>query len=132
MANLESTKQCIKYSIPIVINSFTTTSDVSSLTTTDDNDNNLDRSFIENINTLSLLSVKQQFKKITCEKYSFTCSDQNCYPCIKRFFNSFGFTGSLKYLHLHYYMINFKYQKIYLSSGILEYLNIFNYINIPH
>ena len=121
MANLECTKKSIKYSIPALINNFTTA--------TDENEN--DRSFIENISSLTLLSLKTKFKIITFEKYAFSCTDQNCYPCISRFFNSFGFARSLKYLHMPYYMINFKYQKIFLSTGILEFLNIFNYINIP-
>ena len=121
MANLECTKKSIKYSIPTLVNNFTTITE----------DNECDRSFIENINSLSLLSLKIQFKKITFEKYTFTCTDHNCYPCISRFFNSFGFAKSLKYLHMPFYMINFKYQKIFLSKGILEFFNIFNYVNIP-
>ena len=107
-ANTESAKLCIRYSVPALINNFNQT-------------------FIENLNSDSLFSIKEQYKAMTLAKYFHECTDINCYPCITRFFNPFGFSKSLKYLHLSFYMINFKYQKIFLPEGILTYLNIFNY-----
>ena len=107
--NTEIAKKCIRYSIPTLIN-------------------NYDRTFIENINSLSILTLKKNFKNKTLESYHFECTDQNCYPCIHRFFCSFGFAGGLKFLHIFYYMINFVYLRHYQTSGITSYLNIFTYL----
>ena len=108
--NTESAKQCIRYSIPTLINNYH------------------DRNFIESIHSLSVLSIKNHFKKMSFENYSFYCSELNCYPCSSRFFNSFGFSGILKYIHIFYYLTNFKFQKTTLTSGFLAYLNIFQFI----
>ena len=113
MANTEAAKQCIRHSIPTFINEF-------------------DKNFIEELPTLSLLSVKNKFKLKTLKSYSTHCEDETCYPCSSTFFNSFGFAFKLKFLHIFFYMINFQYLKLFLCTGILEYINIFNYTNNPH
>ena len=114
LALRENAKQCIRHTIPDFINDF----------------KNFKKDFIKNINLLSLLTLKQQFKSQKLENYAFECTDHNCYPCKSRFFNPFGFAEKLKFLHIFYYMINFKYLKPYLSTGFLIYLNINNYLNI--
>ena len=114
LALTENAKQCIRHTIPDFINDF----------------KNFKKDFIKNINLLSLLTLKQQFKSQKLENYAFECTDHNCYPCKSRFFNPFGFAEKLKFLHIFYYMINFKYLKPYLSTGFLIYLNINNYLNI--
>ena len=111
-ANTESAKQCIKYTIPIVIN-------------------NYEKLFIENMVSMSVLTIKNQFKTKSFENYTFQCSEINCFPCSRRFFNSFGFSGILKYIHAFYYMINFVYQRTSLTSGFLMYLNILSYVKNP-
>ena len=118
-ANTEMAKKCIRHSLPTFINSFNNN--------IDENDP-FNKAFIEEINHISIFVLKKKFKSITFEKYAIDCIDQNCYPCFSRFFSPFGFAGTLKYLHIFYHMMNFKYHKPYLSTGILEFLNIQNYI----
>ena len=112
-ANTEIAKHCIRHSIPTLIN----------------DKNNKD--FIENNcqGQLSNESIKNLFKTKTFATYSANCTDEKCYPCNSRFFSSFGFFGSLKLLHIFYYLRNFTFQKIFLSNGILSYINISNYTN---
>ena len=111
-ANLESSKSCIRYSIPTLINNF-------------------DHSFIGNLNTMSILSLKSKFKKMTIENYKFNCMEPNCYPCCSRFFNTFGFSGSLRYLHINHYLNNFIFQHTSLYTGFFKYLNILDYFSLP-
>ena len=108
----ESAKTCVRHSIPSLIN-------------------NYDRTFIENLHSISLPCLKKQFKKKTIENYHFECTDQFCYPCISRFFNPFGFSNSIKFLHIFYYMINFIYQRPFLLRGNMALLNIYNYLQNP-
>ena len=107
--NTECAKLCIRHSIPTLIN-------------------NYDKTFIENINSLTILGLKNKFKKSIFDKYTFICTEANCYPCISRFTCYFGFSGILKYFHIFHYMNNFEYQRHFLVTGLLTYLNIFNYI----
>ena len=109
--NMECTKLCIRHSIPQLVNTY-------------------DRVFVNSISNISLPSLKRNFKLLTLTNYNFVCTDQNCYSCISRFFDPSGFSGSLRYLHIFNYMINFIYQRNPISTGFLIYLNIFNHINI--
>ena len=113
LANTEYAKKCIRHSIPELIN-------------------NSDKNFIDNLKTWSLPCLKIHFKLETLKLYDIVCSTPNCYPCINRFFNPLGFNNQMKYLHIFSYMSNFKYQKLFLCTGILAFLNIFNYTNNPH
>ena len=117
MTNTESAKLCIRYSIPAYINSFTT---------------NPEKEFILNLPSLSILSLKTQFKKKILDSYAPQCELHECYPCSSRFFNPFGFAFNLKYLHIFYDLSNFTFLKLFLSTGSLEYLNIFDDVNISH
>ena len=71
-ANTESAKKCLRYSIPDFINSY-------------------DQQFIINTSSLSILSIKNQFRKRTIDGYIAECLDPTCYACSSRFFNPFGF-----------------------------------------
>ena len=114
--NTEIAKQCIRYSIPDLIN------------------DKKNKTFIEKNcqGQLSSETVKNLFKIKTFATYTSDCTDENCYPCKSRFFSSFGFFGTMKFLHIFYYMRNFTFQKIFLSDGILSYINIFNYTKNNH
>ena len=107
--NTESAKSCIRHTIPTLIN-------------------NYDKTFIESFNSISIPNLKKLFKLRTLENYHFNCTDQNCYPCISRFFNPYGFSSRLKFLHIFYYMINFIYHRPFTTSGLTSYLNIFDYL----
>ena len=110
LANTESAKLCIRYSIPSFINAY-------------------DKKFIENITSVSILTMKNKFKNYTFNSYYAECNDQSCYACTSRFFNCYGLPGSLKFLHLFYYLINFKFHRPFLVSGILSFLNVYSYLN---
>ena len=110
--NTEIAKLCIRYSIPTFING-------------------QDKKFIESIESLSVQTTKELFKKKTFDSYSFECTIENCYPCYSRFFSSFGFNSCLKFLHIFYYLRNVKFIKPFLSSGFLSYINIYNYTDNP-
>ena len=124
-ANTEFAKQCIRYSIPDFINEFDKTFIDNTKTLIENLTSN--KNFIENLTSNSIESVKNQFKILCLKRYSFECTDESCYPCLSRFTNPFGFSGGLKYLHIFNYMINFPYLRLYLSTGILAFFNIFNY-----
>ena len=116
--NTEAAKQCIRFSIPEFINEF--------------GKDKKEKEFIDNLPNISILTLKTQYKNKIFVSYPPKCTEEECYPCSSRFFNPFGFAYQLKFLHIFFYMMNFKYQKLFLSSGILEFINIFNYTNNPH
>ena len=107
----ESARLCIRHSIPNLINTF-------------------NRDFVTKIKDISVDTLKRNFKILTLSQYNFVCTDPNCYPCYSRFFNSLGFLGNLKYLHIFSYMNDFVFHRLFPSTGILTYLNILNYINV--
>ena len=107
--NTECAKLCIRYSIPSLINNF-------------------QRTFIENIPSLSILTLKKKFKILTFANYTTICTDVNCYLCIHKFFSYSGFDGCLKYMHIFYYMINFDFFKQHLRTGMIKYIYILSYI----
>ena len=60
--NTENAKKCIRHSIPNFINSY-------------------DRNFINNIENLSIFTLKKQFKSFVFSQYTFECRELNCYSC---------------------------------------------------
>ena len=111
--NTECAKKCIRHSIPELINNF-------------------DKNFIDNFENWSLLGLKNHFKLKTLNSYEIECTTPKCYPCKTRFFNPLGFNNHMKYIHIFSYMTHFKYQKLFLPTGILEFLNIYSYTRNPH
>ena len=106
--NTENAKQCIRHSIPKLINGS-------------------DKKFIVNIISGSIANLRLLYKDVTYLNYNTECEDENCYPCTSRFFSPFGFPGLMKYIHIFFFLKDFTYQKIFISEGILMYLNIYNY-----
>ena len=121
-ANTEAAKQCIRHSIPELINKYNNL----------DLDDKYSKAFIENISVKSPACVKKLFKEKTFLTYTSECTDEKCYPCISRFFSPFGFTSGMRHLHIFYYLRSFTFHKLFLCTGILSFLNIFNYTNNPH
>ena len=60
--NTENAKQCIRYSIPKLINEF-------------------DSDFITAISRLSIQTIKTKFKQIMIPKYLSVCTVNQCYAC---------------------------------------------------
>ena len=84
-ANTETAKQCIRHSIPHLINNF-------------------DRTFISDIVNVSEASLKAKFRKKALLNYNFRCEDDHCFPCISRYFNPYGFSSPLCFLHIFYFL----------------------------
>ena len=106
----ETARLCIRHFIPNLINNF-------------------EKNFVEKIKDISVPTLKQNFKILTLSQYNFACTNSNCYPCYSRFYNSLGFSGILRFQHIFHYMSDFIFCRRYLSTGILTYLNIQNYMH---